>query len=376
MFEGLLHLKGALQSMPSTSGCPVLTELEWWVLEVGEEVLRPLMLAMMTLEGQNYVTGSLVIPMVESIRKGLHAAHDRLVELGEAIGAQAFEKGQDFHMQDILQAMIDDFDSRWGDGEDINKYTLGTIGTNKGQPCGYTKGQVLCLTLDPRMVTLPQVAEDQEEDVWRVLEVRCQELMRDDETERRRSVHAKPSLPHGDDKSHNCQTTNLLGCKKPSKMVPPADIPPDENVVDVVKLAKEVSLTNTYFLRPLCIRIIDTHYCDLVSFLIFFIQEVHKYIRHATYTHAVKLEDNPLAWWKQHGHLFPTLSRLARRYLATPATSCPVERLFSVAGQVDASRRANLSSDNLTLLVFMHEALPLLRKIRALKILQESLSVL
>ena len=143
MFDGLLHLKLALESIPATSACPVLNELEWWVLEVGAEVLRPLMLAMMTLEGQNYVTGSLVIPMVESIRKGLHAAHDRLVELGEAIGAQAFEKGQDFHMQDILQAMIDDFDSRWGDGEDINKYTLGTIGTNKGQPCGYTKGQVL-----------------------------------------------------------------------------------------------------------------------------------------------------------------------------------------------------------------------------------------
>ena len=114
MFEDLLHLKGALQSMPATSGCPVLTELEWWVLEVGEEVLRPLMLAMLTLEGQSYVIGSLVIPMVESIRKGLHAAHDRLVELGEAIGPQAFEKGQDFHMQGILEAMIDDFDSRWG----------------------------------------------------------------------------------------------------------------------------------------------------------------------------------------------------------------------------------------------------------------------
>ena len=48
-------------------------------------------------------------PMVESIRKGLHVAHDRLVEIGEAIGAQAFEKGQDFHMQGILEAMIDDF---------------------------------------------------------------------------------------------------------------------------------------------------------------------------------------------------------------------------------------------------------------------------
>jgi len=34
-----------------------------------------------------------------------------------------------------------------------------------------------------------------------------------------------------------------------------------------------------------------------------------------------------------------------------------------------------LSSDNLTLLVFMHEALPLLRKIRALKIVQEDVGV-
>ncbi len=165
MFEVLLHLKGTLHNMPATSGCPVLTELEWWVLEVGEEVLRPLMLALMTLEGQNYVTGSLVIPMVESIRKGLHAVRDRLVEFGDAIGPEVSAKGQDFHMQGILEAMIDDFDSRWGDGTDINKYDLGTNGINKGQPCGYTKGQVLYFTLDPRMVTLPQVDEDQEETV-------------------------------------------------------------------------------------------------------------------------------------------------------------------------------------------------------------------
>ena len=34
-----------------------------------------------------------------------------------------------------------------------------------------------------------------------------------------------------------------------------------------------------------------------------------------------------------------------------------------------------MSWDNLTLLVFMHEALPLLRKIRALKIVQEDVGV-
>ena len=65
---------------------------------------------------------------------------------------------------------------------------------------------------------------------------------------------------------------------------------------------------------------------------------------------------------KQH---FPTLSRFVCRFLNVFPTSCPVERLFWVASQVDAARRACLSPDTLTLLVFMHEALPLMRKIRA-----------
>ena len=40
--------------MTLPSGCPALNDLEWWVLEVGAEVLKPVMLVMMTLEGQNY----------------------------------------------------------------------------------------------------------------------------------------------------------------------------------------------------------------------------------------------------------------------------------------------------------------------------------
>jgi hypothetical protein len=38
---------------------------------------------------------------------------------------------------------------------------------------------------------------------------------------------------------------------------------------------------------------------------------------------------NILMWWKVHAVRFPYLSRLARRYLAMPATSASVERLFS-----------------------------------------------
>ena len=94
---------------------------------------------------------------------------------------------------------------------------------------------------------------------------------------------------------------------------------------------------------------------------------------HVRYNYPVMLEDNPSVWWKQHGHFFPTLSRFARRYLTTPVTFCPVERLFSVSGQVDTARRTSLSTDTLTLVVFMDEELPFLRKIRADRIVQEVL---
>jgi hypothetical protein len=128
-------------------------------------------------------------------------------------------------MEGILEDMIDGFESRW----------------------------VLCFTLDPRMVTLPEVPEDQEEDVCRVLEIRCKELMWDDETERKWFAQvdeptSPPQIPHTSDKSH---TTNLFGYKKPSKMVPPPHLDPSQNVLDVANLAKEVSPTDNKCLSPL-----------------------------------------------------------------------------------------------------------------------------
>ena len=41
-----------------------------------------------------------------------------------------------------------------------------------------------------------------------------------------------------------------------------------------------------------------------------------------------------------------------------PATSASVERLFSVAGQVVTTKRARLDPSTVTLLVFLHEAIP------------------
>ena len=43
-------------------------------------------------------------------------------------------------------------------------------------------------------------------------------------------------------------------------------------------------------------------------------------------------EINPLIWWKRNEARYPTLSKMARKYLALPATSTPSECAFSIAG--------------------------------------------
>ena len=57
---------------------------------------------------------------MESIHKDLYGAGDLLEELGVSIGPQILPNGVEFHMESILEAMIRDFDSRSGDGSDIN----------------------------------------------------------------------------------------------------------------------------------------------------------------------------------------------------------------------------------------------------------------
>ena len=53
-------------------------------------------------------------------------------------------------------------------------------------------------------------------------------------------------------------------------------------------------------------------------------------------------KEDPLLWWKVNAHLFPSLSKIARRYLMGIATSVPAERLFSKAGKLVFAKRIGI----------------------------------
>ena len=66
--------------------------------------------------------------------------------------------------------------------------------------------------------------------------------------------------------------------------------------------------------------------------------ELNAYMR----VQQVANDTDPLMWWKQHQEEFPRLARMARQYLAVPASSASPERLFSSVGLVKSDLRGRL----------------------------------
>jgi len=65
----------------------------------------------------------------------------------------------------------------------------------------------------------------------------------------------------------------------------------------------------------------------------------------ATYLAQPPTSDPPETFWGSTlSNDYPTLQRLAKKYLSIPATSASVERLFSVAGAIVRARRNILSA--------------------------------
>jgi hypothetical protein len=62
---------------------------------------------------------------------------------------------------------------------------------------------------------------------------------------------------------------------------------------------------------------------------------------------------NPCEWWNERKTLFPHLSKLARKYLAIPASSVPSERLFSDTGNHISIRRTRLDPNLLYHMIFL-----------------------
>ena len=67
-----------------------------------------------------------------------------------------------------------------------------------------------------------------------------------------------------------------------------------------------------------------------------------------------RLED-PLQYWERQKHIYPHLYDLATKFLCTPASSVPCERVFSKAGEILSKKRNRLSPATVEKLLFLNK---------------------
>jgi hypothetical protein len=75
--------------------------------------------------------------------------------------------------------------------------------------------------------------------------------------------------------------------------------------------------------------------------------ELERYLKNP----RVSKDTDVLLWWDDNEHRYPHLAKLARDYLAIPASSVPAERVFSRAGDLISKKRNRLSRETANMLM-------------------------
>jgi hypothetical protein len=92
---------------------------------------------------------------------------------------------------------------------------------------------------------------------------------------------------------------------------------------------------------------------------------LYKWEQHLPLRKADGSFNNPLDWWRLKQQQYPLLASIACKVLAIPATSAPLERVFSVAGITIAKERSRLDPSNAGEVIFLHDVMPAIKRYEA-----------
>lgn len=81
--------------------------------------------------------------------------------------------------------------------------------------------------------------------------------------------------------------------------------------------------------------------------------QVHDEISEYLKEDKIPFNQSPFEWWASKKNKYPLLAKIARIYLAVPATSTPSERLFSDAGNLLSAKRSRLNAEFFKRMIFL-----------------------
>jgi hypothetical protein len=304
----LLELKGSLLALEQVEGgmyvpseCR-LTSVEWSILDVCVGILEPFMEAEKTLEGEKYVTASLTIPILFTIRRAI----------ATKMACRDISQETRSNLVKVLAA----FEQRFGTFDTTlppaTEQHGNAIEGEKRQPCGFTESQCIASALDIRTKSRFWLPSRDHARLNEVIIAKATQLS-SSQSPARQTISvavAHASAAKGGGVSFDEFSPPLLNANS----IPAAD--------HDAQIAAE------------CTR-------ELLLFAL------------VPQTSGCINDTNPLEWWCKNGSKFPLLAKVTRESLQTPSTSAASERLFSESGLVSTKKRNRLLHELIEELVFL-----------------------
>jgi hypothetical protein len=314
MLERLLRLKpffGVLEAKHEFA--KNMTNEEWDVLAAVASVLKPFADMQEQMEGQKYISISLVPSMISSIRASLVAS---TVGTDPKLAAVRALAGR------LLNENIKGFNAYWGSGAVDTLWDESLTPGNMQRQKGIRRIALVAAALDPRTKKLHGVHGFGEKDkafIWADVRRRMGVV-----AEKSPVVAAVPAVPGAAATGQaDLFWDDLLGGGSDDGLLD------DDLDSELERYKAEVQIKMK---MPVPVP------------------------AGAAPTKPTMVWNNPLAWWEQRQKLYPHLAKLAAAILPVQATSASTERVFSVAGRTISDERTRLLPENAEILIFLKGA--------------------
>lgn len=338
-------LRRIIQSLHAlgTIDCEVPTDAEWTILHQTEIALETMASFQETLEGEKYVTSSLVPIAVFQVRKHFMAVTQNS-ETVEPVKA-------------LTVKLLDDFDKRYVPTADDGGSKLGfKWGASVGRCNRYNTVHhyfFVAAYLDPRVKSLLKKKFMIKAD-YKILRQEIRKLMITKETKRREleglamdeseTQEATTSLEPGE------APTTAASEKRAAMFDGLADDEDGDNSDDDdEEETGEIVLVAATTTKKTIHQTVDKELAKYDK-----VQALPLYNPDGSYV-------NPLDWWKKHAASFELLAALAFVYLAIPATSAPSERIWSRAAIILTCKRSKLKPEVAQSMMLLKENAHLVR---------------
>ena len=336
--ERALFLKKAIKGLLATKevDCEELKDDEWDMLEQIIVVLEPFAFFQRVLEGESYVTGSMVPCAAFNIRRTLND----IIENPETNSG----------VSKLSKVLLDDLDTRFKPNTDDPSKLSFSWGACIGFRKRYTTVHhyfFVAAFLDPRVksdLSIFMTNDDYKALQGHVLRLMVEEAQRQKiaiaataatAIVTQSTTNSSPPSARKNSSSPKVSTVSRMFNRKPEDKTS-CNTTNKEN-------ANPLSIENT------CENELKAFMSDSVAIPL-------------TVDDDDSVYTNPLEWWKMNEKTYPHIACLARSYLAIPATSAPSERIFSRAGRLLTVKRASMSSDIAQRMMIISENASVLQK--------------